>query len=136
VERALHAASGLHGKRPVHVDAISPALLGAADREASHRLLAGEKLAHFGGFLDEKLRRHDFALGYRSAQAWLEDAARGPAAHGIPADALRPALATVRDRAPALGDAPSGNLGVKGWLELSRLLAHTVRVVLRDARRG
>src|SRR5262249_25398182 len=47
-------------------------------------------LGHFGGFLDERLRASDFALGYRSALAWLADPERGFGAVGVD-----PALASA-----------------------------------------
>jgi hypothetical protein len=73
LSRALHMASGLAGKQAARVDVISPQLLLAESGAASiDQLLSGELLFHFGGFLDEKMRRNDFDLGYRSTLKWLE----------------------------------------------------------------
>jgi hypothetical protein len=72
----LEQAAGLHGKRRVVVEIISPDLDPNDHRPASDKL-AGEFLFHFGGFFDEQLRQSDFALGYRNASTWLTGWLRG-----------------------------------------------------------
>jgi hypothetical protein len=42
------------------------------------RLLAGEILGSFGGFLDVQLRRSDFQLGFLSVKTWMEEIANPP----------------------------------------------------------
>jgi predicted acylesterase/phospholipase RssA len=81
---ALGAATGLAGKQPVDVSVVSPLLLPevANNSKSVHDVLAGEFLAHFGGFLAQPLRENDFAVGYRSMLTWLESA-DGLAAHGL-----------------------------------------------------
>ncbi len=69
----LQAATGLAGKNPARVDVVSPLLLPEARTHGVGRLLSGEVMFHFGGFLDEDARRSDFDLGYASTLAWLKD---------------------------------------------------------------
>ncbi len=69
--RVLSLASGLSGKEPARIEVVSPLLLPEAKGRPVEDLLAGEFLLHFGGFLDERLRWHDFALGFRTMQTWL-----------------------------------------------------------------
>jgi len=71
--KTLRAATGLAGKNPARVDVISPLLLPEARTYGVGRLLSGEVMFHFGGFLDEDARRSDFDLGYASTLAWLKD---------------------------------------------------------------
>ena len=135
---ALDAATGLSKKRDVAVAVVSPLLLpevaaGAAPKE----LLAGDFLAHFGGFLDQRLRECDFGLGYRSMLCWLEGG--GLATHGLDAELSEVAVAATRaardrwsDRAgrrwaDGLGDT---NLKSLPWSARWRLY----RVALRSAR--
>ncbi len=95
LSRALHTASGLAGKQPARVDVISPLLLPESRTHSVGRLLSGEVIFHFGGFLDEKARRNDFDLGYRSTLQWLRNG--GLAYAGLPADLAGQALAAARD---------------------------------------
>ena len=71
---ALDAATGLSKKSDVAVAVVSPLVLPEV-KDGTHTprdVLAGAFLGHFGGFLDQHLRDHDFALGYRSMLLWME----------------------------------------------------------------
>lgn len=129
----LHQATGLHGKRQVVVEIISPDIDGV--RPAAEKL-AGEFLLHFGGFLDIRFRQSDFDLGARNAMAWLEswlpdrvsqpDAVLTAVAAGF---ASRP-WKTVEE-----GDASVAKLSVREKLQLAGLVAHILHVVEHGLRR-
>jgi hypothetical protein len=74
LREALDSATGLAGKRSIATAVVSPFTLGEGGGASnpSHDLLAGEFLGHFGGFLQQDLREHDFGLGYRCMLAWME----------------------------------------------------------------
>ena len=57
--------------------------------------LAGDFLFHFGGFVDEDFRRHDFLVGWTNMRTWLATRADQ---HGFD-----PALDEVDRRHAALG---------------------------------
>lgn len=69
----LEEVSGVDGKRHVELDLISPLVLASESGESVPELLAGEHLGDFSGFLDEELRRSDFALGYECSVRWARD---------------------------------------------------------------
>ena len=107
---------------------ISPLIL--ADDDDPKSLLAGEFMGDFGGFLSEELRASDFALGYEAATKWLE---RGLPECELPDEAVRGAIAAVRDAAPPgeagrRGEAEAGDLSIGDRLQIVRLAAHTARV--------
>ena len=137
LSRALHAASGLAGKQPARVDVISPLLLLPESRTHSvGRLLSGEILLHFGGFLDEKVRRNDFDLGYRSTLQWLRNG--GLSYAGLPAGLAGQALAAARDAyQPGDGWKQTGTvtaaslLGRHPW-QAARLAGRIILVLLHD----
>lgn len=87
--QAIEHVSGLSGKNLVAIDVISPYL--AADTEGIplEDLLAGEFLYSFGGFLDEGLRRSDFALGFVCMLNWMSKGLEG---YGLPAEQVDAAL--------------------------------------------
>jgi hypothetical protein len=125
----LEAAAGLHGKRKVVVEIVSPDIDPADHRPAAEKL-AGEFLFHFGGFFDERFRQNDFALGYRNASTWLEgwltDRVTDPVA----------VLAEVKRRYDALGwddvnagDASVHSLSLKEDAQALALVAHLAHVV-------
>lgn len=129
--RAIHTATGLHGKDPVAISAISPRLMGAADREQLGHELAGEFLGHFGGFLDRKARESDFALGYHSALVWMKDPDRGLRHHGVEselADAAVEAASARSPTAPTAGDLNLGELGFRVWAQLAQLVGRAVHL--------
>ncbi len=74
LRQAFRAATGLSGKSDIAVAVVSPMVLPeVADGSTTPRdLLAGDFLGHFGGFLAQRLRESDFALGYRCMLQWLE----------------------------------------------------------------
>jgi hypothetical protein len=76
LRRALREIGGLVGKERVSIDVISPLLLAEGQDEDVGTLLAGEFMGDFGGFLSERLRASDFALGYESTIAWLDQGLR------------------------------------------------------------
>jgi len=92
---AVSHIAGISGKRPIAVEVISPMVLPEARTTPVARMMAGEFMFGFGGFLDEELRQSDFDLGYRSTLEWIDGG--GFRAHGLP-DALdEAALAAARD---------------------------------------
>ncbi len=93
--RRLEHAAGLTGKRAVEADVVSPLVLPEVRAgRAVARVLAGDFLFHFGGFLDRRHRSNDFAAGYRSMLVWMSSPTRGLAARG-----LEPGLAEAACRA-------------------------------------
>jgi predicted acylesterase/phospholipase RssA len=95
LRRALGAASGLAGKRDVSVAVVSPLLLPEVHEggKSPRDVLAGEFLGHFGGFLNEKLRENDFALGYRSMICWMKDEDNGLGHHHLDPELAERAIA-------------------------------------------
>ena len=73
LRREVAEISGVAGKRHVELDLISPLVLATETGESVPELLAGEHLGDFSGFLDEELRRSDFALGYECSLHWARD---------------------------------------------------------------
>lgn len=134
--RALHLASGLAGKYPARVDVISPLLLPESRTHSVDRLLSGEVLFHFGGFLDETMRRNDFDLGYRSTLAWLS---RGGLTYaGLPGDLADRALAAAAEAyQPGNGWEQTGAVTVGSLLAMhpwqaARLASRITLVFLHD----
>lgn len=133
--RALAATTGLHSKQPITVDAISPRILNAGARDEVHKLLAGEFLGHFGGFLQIGLRRSDFALGYECMLAWLAAPDRGLAARGIDAADVDAAVAAARARVDEHwrneGQMTLRKLGPRAWWELAGVGLRAARLAFR-----
>jgi predicted acylesterase/phospholipase RssA len=143
---ALDAAAGLAGKRPVGIEVLSPLLLPEAKKLPVEQILAGEFLWHFGGFVDVKLRQHDFDLGYRTVTSWLEGS-RPLRDHGLDHTADARALfaakaaykpsepsATSDDasEAPSLGSTTLGSLELGQKLGLLSMAGHIARVIRHD----
>ena len=135
----VDAATGLEGRNPITVEVVSPLLQATAGQRPAD-LLAGLFLFHFGGFLDIKFRRSDFALGYRNMRHWLEhDLARH-----LPAGTdLGPARAAVTARYDELGwdhidwgGAGFGALSGREQLQLAELAFHVGHVVANDVHKG
>ena len=114
VRQALAELAGVSGKERIDADVISPLLLvDDPSRGGAPRLLAGEILGDFGGFLDRRLRASDFDLGYASALAWLRE---GLARVELPEGALASAIDAVEAAHPV--DWRSTNRGDAGPLDL------------------
>jgi len=126
--------SGLTGKQQADVHVVSPLILEEAKGKPVEELLAGEFLGHFGGFLDEKLRISDFALGYRSMQTWLEKYLPDY----LPADQATPAIKAAGDGYKKdwdnyhFGDETLGSLPLRDKLDMARLAVHMGRVALGE----
>jgi hypothetical protein len=131
--RVLSLASGLSGKEPARIEVVSPLLLPEAKGRPVEDLLAGEFLLHFGGFLDERLRWHDFALGFRTTQTWLASLEQLGVAH----DAAEKARAAVakgykQEWNTGWGTRRLGNLPWWDRFQFARLAAHITRVVVGE----
>ena len=149
LRKALDAATGLASKREVAVAVVSPAVLPeVADGSSSpHDLLAGEFLGHFGGFLDERLRENDFALGYRCMMAWIGEQ-QGLGKQGLPSsltDVAARGAESARDTWSAttgrsweqgLGGATLHSLSLSKRLKLYRIAWRSARIVFNQIRHG
>ena len=128
VGQVIKGAAGLRGKRRARVEMVSPRLDGDAPPIADR--LAGDFLFHFGGFVDEDFRRHDFLVGWSNMRTWLGQRA---ARHGF-----EPALAAVDRRRDELGwelttENPSlGSLPLGDKWQLARTAAHVGHVISHD----
>ena len=137
LSRALRMASGLAGKQAARVDVISPLLLLPESGATSiDQILSGEVLFHFGGFLDEKMRRNDFDLGYRSTLKWLEDGGLTDA--GLTAELNEQAKAAAQNSySPQEGWKQTGKtttaslLAMHPW-QAARLAGRVTHVLLHD----
>jgi len=132
VRRALCEVAGLVGKEPVSIDVISPlALADSADGDVGS-LLAGEFMGDFGGFLSHELRVSDFALGYQSTIAWLD---QGLSACEIDDEVVRRTVSFVESKRRydieevRSGDAELSGLSLRDRFELVRLGVHLARVL-------
>ena len=132
LRRALLEIGGLVGKERVSIDVISPLLLADDEDDDVGFLLAGEFMGDFGGFVSRDLRASDFALGYQSALAWLED---GLSACELDEGIVERTVSFVRSRRRyeldevQRGDAQLGDLSLEDRWQLVRLGAHTARVL-------
>jgi Patatin-like phospholipase len=128
----LRLATGLAGKRTVHVDVVSP-LIDAAAGPSAEDQLAGEFLFHFGGFLDRRFRQSDFALGYRNLRTWLGPGLRRA---GIDPDGALAAVDGAYDKLGwgdiRYGDASLGRLSLGQKGELALLAGHVAHIVVHD----
>jgi predicted acylesterase/phospholipase RssA len=134
----LNLVTGLSGKQRVRVDVVSPLILPGGPDVRVEELLAGEFLAHFGGFLNERLRLNDFALGYRSMQEWL----RGLEELNVAPRLAERARAAADGRYESSWDTHTGSARFRS-LPLSdrwrfvRVAAHTLWVAIKElANRG
>lgn len=126
---ALEWAAGVQHSHPVTADVIHPMLAG--DRESVERLLAGEIIGDFGGFLARDLRAHDFALGYASAREWWESSVRDFGLEPLASSLMR-ALEDERPPAPPdRGDAGLSNLSIRARTRVGKILVRTLRALLR-----
>lgn len=133
VRTLLAELAGVDGKEIVDVELITPLVLA---RESDHdvpRLLAGEFLGTFGGFLSRDLRESDFALGWDSTGAWLKD---GLTRRGVLESAVADAAAAVdqgRDREwreVNAGNAATHDLSPAARVALARFGVQVAKVLL------
>jgi hypothetical protein len=128
--------AGVSGKRKVAVEVISPLVIAAQNPGVSvEDMLAGEMLAHFGGFFDERLRVSDFDLGYQCTQTWLEEG--GLERHGLDAADARAAktaatVYTPEERWREWGKTTVGQVAARHPFALAGLLAQIARVAGQD----
>ncbi|MFZ0383168.1 MAG: patatin-like phospholipase family protein [Solirubrobacteraceae bacterium] len=134
VREAMAAATGLQGKQPVAIDAVSPLLLAPRDKAELKRLLSGDRYGHFFGFLHPQLRSRDFALGYRCMLAWLDDSGRGLRTYGIPDDHVRAAVQAAQARyEKKWEDEPGftvGGLPRGSWPDVRHVMTRTSRLLV------
>ena len=132
LRQAVLEIGGLVGKERVSIDVISPLLLAEDEDEEVGSLLAGEFMGDFGGFVSRDLRASDFALGYESVLAWLED---GLPACELDEEIVERTISFVRSRRRyepdevQRGDAQLGDLSLADRWQLVRLGAHAARTL-------
>lgn len=132
LRRALCEIGGLVGKERVSIDVISPLVLADSSDDDVGSLLAGEFMGDFGGFLSHELRASDFALGYQSTIAWLD---QGLSACELDDEIVRRTVSFVESKRRydidevRSGDAELSDLSLADRFELVRLGAHLVRVL-------
>lgn len=132
LRRAIDEVAGLTGKDHIDIDVISPRNLADESNDVP-TLLAGEFMGTFGGFLDPRIRRSDFLLGWASTRTWLPGALEHA---GFSEQAIRETLDRVDRRSP--GDWRDENLGEVGVADLAweskwhlaRFGIHAVRAVM------
>jgi Patatin-like phospholipase len=135
---AVGRIAGVAGKERIALEVISPLALPEARSTPVARMLAGEFLLHFGGFLARRLRQSDFELGYRSTLEWLR--AGGLSENGLPESLAEQALARAEEAyRPGHGWRESGrtafaDLPLRERAALVPVFAHIGRVVVHDLR--
>jgi predicted acylesterase/phospholipase RssA len=135
VKRLLGAATGLEEKLEVGVEVVTAqASAGGAGVPPLPPRLAGSFLARFGGFLDERFREHDFAVGYRSAIAWMADRERGLVGYGLSTSLVAPAVAAAAEHGPGEAKPASNHLPLGTRLRVARLGLRAVVIGFLDAR--
>lgn len=149
LREALDLATGFGHKHYVAVAVVSPLVLPevADGTKPSRELLAGAFLGHFGGFLDERLRENDFALGYRCMLRWLDDD-QGLERHGLDQELSRKAVDAVHSAQSAweehngrewitdLGGSTLANRPLRQKLAVLRLALRSAVIAFNDVRRG
>jgi hypothetical protein len=134
LRRELEEVSGVAGKRHVELDLISPLVLARETGESVPELLAGEHLGDFSGFLDEELRRSDFALGYECSLSWAREGLRQ---FDLDAGAVERSIAAIEEgrlydwEEVRRGGVEPGDLPLRSRLRLAKMAARAVRA-LRD----
>jgi hypothetical protein len=131
LHRALCEIGGTVGKERIEIDVISPLLLAGGDDDPGS-LLAGDFMGDFGGFLSRELRASDFALGYESTIAWLDQGLRSCGLDDRTVDATLEFVSERRrydlDEVRS-GEAELGDLSLADRLQLVRLGLHGARVL-------
>lgn len=143
VRDRLAYIADLGGKERVHLELITPLVEvdndSIGDGDGVNDMLAGDFAGAFGGFLSRRLRRSDYALGWRSFQGWVEK--DGLAHHGVDADSVSIVLDALTDQRPvdvenAILDGPEdgvAHLDLKGRLRLTALAGRFARVAVAQA---
>ena len=132
LRQALLEIAGLAGKEHVAIDVISPLVLADGPDDDVGSLLAGEFMGDFGGFVSRELRASDFALGYQSAIAWLE---QGLPACDLDDEVVGRTVSYVESRRRydpdevVTGDAQLSDLSLADRWQLVRLGGHLARVL-------
>lgn len=133
IDLALGEATGFRSKQAVEVDVVSPLILGRP--EPVDELLAGDFLFAFGGFLDIRLRKSDFGLGYDSMRKWLGDNLGRLTGTNVDAvlSAVDDAKRTDCEFDPKAGSRPWDH--VTGWekLEAIGVAGHVAQVAVSGA---
>lgn len=132
----LAELSGVAGKELVDVELISPLLLARTSRHDVPQLLAGEFLGTFGGFLNQRLRASDFALGWDSTSAWVPDGLRRLGLRDDVVDDVVSAVDERRDhswRRVNIGRTGADDLPLAARLAFARLVLHVAKVLVADA---
>jgi hypothetical protein len=132
LRRALFEVAGLMGKEQVSIDVISPLLLADEGDDEVGSLLAGEFMGDFGGFVSHELRASDFALGYESAIAWLDEGLRACELDDAMVDRTISFTESKRRYDPdevKRGEAELSDLSLADRWQLVRLGAHLARVL-------
>jgi predicted acylesterase/phospholipase RssA len=133
---ALQRVTGTTEKKAVDVDVISPLIIPGAMETGVDNMLAGDVLFHFGGFLDENMRKSDFHLGYSCTLQWLHDG--GLQRHGVDdADAQTALAAAEAAFSPEplwkqWGRTTAEKLAERHPLALAGLVGQIGRVVIHD----
>ena len=136
LRQALAALTGVSGRAHVDADVISPLLLTDGGDGTPPKVLAGEILGDFGGFLDRRLRASDFDLGYACGTLWLRD---GLAASDLTdaevdtAVAAAQAAHTTDWRRTNRGDVDPDDLDGAARSAAGRLALHLLRVTAAHA---
>ena len=132
LRRALCEIGGLVGKERVSIDVISPLVLADGSGDEVGSLLAGEFMGDFGGFLSRELRASDFALGYQSTIAWLDQGLR---ACELDDEIVSRTVSFVESKRRydvdevRSGEAKLSDLSLADRFQLIRLGAHAARVL-------
>ena len=133
---ALQRVTGTTEKQAVDVDVISPLIIPGAKEIGVDNMLAGDVLFHFGGFLDENMRKSDFHLGYSCTLQWLEDG--GLQRHGVDDPDAQTALGAARAAFTPeplwkqWGRTTAEKLAERHPLALAGLVGQIGRVVVHD----
>jgi predicted acylesterase/phospholipase RssA len=139
VRDELARVADLEGKEHVDVQMITPLLLARDSDDGVSDLLAGDFVGAFGGFLDRRLRRNDYVLGWASTRAWTDGALER---YGVDGDDRSAVLAALDDAIPAdwedarlTGDG-AGQLDRTGRWQLLLLALQAGRVLAGEALPG
>jgi hypothetical protein len=132
---ALGRVADVAGKHQVRVESIVPPDVGSSASQTAGRAgpddaLAGAGLFRFAGFLDQRFRRHDFAVGYDSALRWLADG--GLTRHGLTALQREAMTTAMRGRRPAPVHLPNSRLTLRAAWAALELTGRMGLVALHD----
>ena len=128
----IATVAGVDGKRVVDVDLISPLVMAEETGEEVSDLLAGEHMGDFSGFLEEELRRSDFALGWECSIIWARecldrfDLDQGAVERSI--EAMEKARLYDWDEVRR-GSVEPSDLSIRARLRLGKMAARAVRAL-------